>query len=273
MIYDFKLLYNESVFELIKVNFDETKAKAEIDAIFNFCFKGTNWNNDRKILKRIRCCVRQRKKQKPLAYILGSEMCYGLEFSVGPGVLIPKPGTDSYVEEALKNLEGKKSPVVVDLCSGSGCMGIPIAYHRQDALVYLVEKSRKAFFYLEKNTQKYSLKNAKPIKADIFKVESVHNIDLIIANPPYAGEEDMKFLPEEMRYEPRMAFDGGKDGFDFYEKILKKWLPELKKDGTIILGAAQSTDRVLDLLKINGLKTNSFLDSYENSMIIVGKFE
>ncbi len=104
-------------------------------------------------------------------------------------------------------------------------------------------------------------------------MKPINNIDLIIANPPYARQEDMKFLPQEMKYEPRMAFDGGKDGFDFYEKILKKWLPNLKKDGTIILGAGQNTDRVLNLLKINGLKTNNFLDSCENSMIIVGEFK
>jgi release factor glutamine methyltransferase len=121
---------------------------------------------------------------------------------------------------------------VLDLCAGSGCVGLSVAHHCPNAQVHLLELSDEALPYLRQNAEKYP--NAHVHQADIFNAEFlVQTADLILTNPPYIPTQEIATLSEEVRREPSMALDGGKDGLDFYRAIADTWLPKLPPGGML----------------------------------------
>lgn len=190
--------------------------------------------------------IKRRKNGEPLQYIVGEWDFYGLTFSVGNGVLIPRPETEILVENVLNEIKNVDNPIVFDICAGSGCIGITIAKLRPDAKVYLFEKEDKAFSYLAKNCEKFSLKNVIAVQCDIFDYDlsSLPHADAIISNPPYIKSDDIPFLQAEVQNEPISALDGGKDGLSFYRCILSKWVSKVKSGGIIAFecGDGQSDD-------------------------------
>jgi len=193
--------------------------------------------------------IDRRASGEPLQYILGEWEFYGLRFAVGPGVLIPRPETEMLVEVAL-NAQMYAAPcaghnaqcTVVDLCAGSGCVGLSVAHHRPNARVYCIELSDEALPYLRKNARPYP--NAEVIAADINCELCIVNCALILANPPYVKLAELGCLQDEVRREPRMALDGGADGLKFYRVLAEKWLPRLAPGGLLACecgeGQAQS---------------------------------
>ncbi len=175
--------------------------------------------------------VERRKNGEPLQYILGKWSFMNGEFFVGDGVLIPRHDTEILVETAtefIKNNPGVKN--VVDLCSGSGCVGISVAMQFTDVQVTCVELSDKAFGFLEKNIKENKVKNVKAVKGDItkgFEFFDLGKIDVLLSNPPYIETDEIKTLSREVLNEPIMALDGGSNGFDFYNIIGERWLPYL----------------------------------------------
>lgn len=171
--------------------------------------------------------IQKRANGIPVQYVIGLWDFYGESFEVGEGVLIPRPETELLVDFALDYLKDKKNPVVFDLCSGSGCVGLSVAKKRADATVILIEKSPDAFRYLEKNHKKFGCSNVKLICGDIldgFDAFDLPKPHLILSNPPYIESGDIESLQAEVHCEPVMALDGGEDGFDFYRAIAEKWL-------------------------------------------------
>lgn len=194
----------------------------------------------------IEAAVGQRIKRVPLQYIIGQWDFYDMTFIVGEGVLIPRPETEALVDFALEKIKDINKPVVYDLCSGSGCIGLTIAKHRPDATVYLFEKEDAAFEFLLKNKEKYNLDNAIAVKADVFNYEfnELPMADMILSNPPYIPAREIPQLQDEVHFEPVSALDGGKDGLDFYRCIYNRWLTKLKSKGYIALecGDGQSKE-------------------------------
>ena len=137
--------------------------------------------------KLINDVISRRMNGEPLQYILGKWDFYDLSFSVGEGVLIPRPETEMLVDFALEKLKNIKNPVIYDLCAGTGCIGLTIASHRKDATVYLLEKEEKAFVYLKKNKEKLNLSNAILLYGDLFDFDfsCLPDCDLLLSNPPY----------------------------------------------------------------------------------------
>ena len=178
---------------------------------------------------------------EPLQYILGEWEFYGLHFAVGPGVLIPRPETEMLVDIALEfNAQCTDAHCamhraqlnVVDLCAGSGCVGLSVAHHCPNARVYLIELSGEAMPYLRENAGAYP--NAEVIQADVRNCElCIVNCALILANPPYLELDEIAQLSREVRLEPRMALDGGADGLDFYRVLAERWLPRLVPGGLL----------------------------------------
>ncbi len=175
----------------------------------------------------------RRLSGEPLQYILGEWEFYGLPFIVGKGVLIPRPETEQLVDLALENLKEKLSPVVLDLCAGSGCIGVTIAKRRPDAKVTLLEKSEQAFAYLQKNIKRNRVHNITAIRGDLFtdsaRLSAAY--DLIVSNPPYIKTGEIAGLQREVQREPAMALDGGEDGLAFYRAIAEDYVPLIKADG------------------------------------------
>lgn len=185
----------------------------------------------------------ERASGRPLQYVIGSWDFYGETFNVGEGVLIPRPETELLVDFALDFLKGKENPVIFDLCSGSGCIGLSVAKAIPDSKVYLLEKSPEAFRYLESNKRRLSADNAELINGDLFDGFSSSELpapDLILSNPPYIESSVVPTLMNEVLREPTMALDGGEDGYDFYRAIASHWLPSCKGAVAVECGEGQA---------------------------------
>lgn len=169
----------------------------------------------------LRQLVGRRQSGEPLQYIIGEWEFMSLPFHVGPGVLIPRPETELLAEFAIRQC-GDQPFKVVDLCAGSGCIGISIAKSCPNAHVWMVEKSEQAFSYLLENIRLNSVQNVTPLLGDISDPEILPanvRFDLILSNPPYIPSGELPGLQREVHWEPSSALDGGADGLDFYRLI------------------------------------------------------
>ncbi|MBF0344221.1 MAG: peptide chain release factor N(5)-glutamine methyltransferase [Nitrospirae bacterium] len=191
--------------------------------------------------------IRLRQQHQPLAYIAGEVEFYGLRFTVGTGVLIPRPETELLVEKAIERLSvlQKPSPNVLDLCTGSGCIALSIARAYPHANVIGIDISDKALGYAITNSTINNVHNVVFLNGDLFAPLKNLCFDLIISNPPYIARCDIQELQPEIRlYEPIDALDGGVDALDFYRRIMLKAKDYLSKDGLIMfeLGDGQAAD-------------------------------
>lgn len=254
-----KSLYEISCRELKNAGIEEYKSETEyiLEKLFGFTkLKVILGGNDLisaqdkdKLLK----ILNKRKSGIPVQYILGEWEFMGLEFNVGPGVLIPRDDTTVLVEESYKYVCELKSPKIIDLCSGTGCIAITLDKILKNCPeIFAVEKSDEAFKYMVKNIARHN-SNVKGINFDIFdiyfKVKD-NFFDAIISNPPYIRSCDMSALQEEVKKEPEMALNGGQDGLYFYRKILECWTSKLKFGGIMAfeIGVNQS-QQVVEILK------------------------
>ena len=221
------------------------------------------------ITKRLADCLWKLKTGEPLQYVIGKWDFYESEFYVGEGVLIPRPETEELVDLAVKFLKTVTNPVVIDLCSGSGCIGVSIAKAVTDSKVYCIEKSKEAFRYLEKNAK--DCNNVVLINDDIFNDIDIEKADLIISNPPYIKTSDLANLQDEVKKEPQMALDGGNDGLDFYRIINTNWTSKLKPNGVLMLeiGEDQGKDIADVLTEFNNVEVKK--DMYGNDRMVVAK--
>ena len=191
--------------------------------------------------------VERRLSGEPLQYLLGEWEFYGCPLKVGEGVLIPRDDTEVLLRACLDLLKNKKNPKVLDLCSGSGALAIAIAKHT-DSEVQAVEKSDRALPYLYENIRLNGV-DVKVTEGDIFELTDSFEdgfFDLILSNPPYIKSDEIATLQKEVGFEPRLALDGGEDGYDFYRFIISDWTDKLKSGGVLAfeLGEGQ-----LDLVK------------------------
>ena len=200
--------------------------------------------------------LRQREIRYPLQYIFGEWEFYGRPFKVGVGVLVPRADTEILVEKCLEFLKGKETPKILDLCTGSGCIGITLAKELPTSNVKMLEKYEEAFKYAKQNITLNAAENATLVKGDIFESDCAEEgFDLIVSNPPYIPQNEMNEISPETKLEPETALLGGEDGLDFYKAIIKNYKKSLNKDGVIAfeVGINQS-GKVADLLKENGFK-------------------
>ena len=195
--------------------------------------------------------VQKRKERYPLQYILGEWDFYKYTFKVGEGVLIPRSDTEILVETALEYLKDVENPQVLDLCAGSGCIGISIAKDYPHSTVTLVEKFDKAFRYLEQNIKLNDAKNAKALEGDVLRGDGSDGIyDLIVSNPPYIPPNEMDIISPETNFEPETALLGGEDGMLFYKAIIENYKKSLKKGGMLGFEVGINEDEaVANLLK------------------------
>ncbi len=182
--------------------------------------------------------ARRRAQGEPLQYIIGYWEFFGRKFYVGEGVLIPRDDTEvvlSCTFEYLDNIP-KDNPIkILDLCSGSGILAISLKCRYSHAQVTAVEISDLAIPYLVRNC-KENKADINIIHVDIFEcVDDFTDgeFDLIISNPPYVTDEDMDNLQKEVCFEPSLALAGGKDGCDFYRKIIPLYKKKLKPGGML----------------------------------------
>lgn len=183
--------------------------------------------------------VEERKQGKPVQYLTGHQEFMSLDFAVGEGVLIPRPDTEILVERVLELLKGIERPKIADLCTGSGAIGVSLAYYKKDADVYATDLSKDALIYCRANALNNSVMDRFKILegnlAEPLFLEGLEGeLNALVCNPPYISKREMESLPASVRcYEPHLALYGGEEGLDFYEKILND-APRLLKKGGIL---------------------------------------
>lgn len=203
-------------------------------------------------------CVQRILSGEPLAYVLGQWDFYGMTLQVDPHVLIPRDDTCAVTALAIRRAMFLQStPRILDLCTGSGCIGLAVASRVKDAKVTLADISKEALAVAKKNValQKLSAR-VSCIQADALKEPSAFlgKFDMIISNPPYITTQEMTVLPKSVKdYEPHLALHGGDDGLEFYRLIAKNYFQALKPGGYLCFefGMGQG-DAVCAILEENG---------------------
>ncbi|MGN0374969.1 MAG: peptide chain release factor N(5)-glutamine methyltransferase [Butyrivibrio sp.] len=194
--------------------------------------------------------IKQRALRKPLQYITGKAYFMGLEFNVDSRVLIPRFDTEILVEEALKYI--KPGDEILDMCTGSGCIGISLGVLGKNCRVDCADISRDALYVARSNIALNAAENVTLIESDMFS-DIDKKYDQIVSNPPYIKSSTVDTLmPEVLQYEPRLALDGTKDGLFFYRILAEKGPDFLKNGGLLMMeiGYDQAGD-VVSLLQKN----------------------
>lgn len=175
---------------------------------------------------------------EPMAYLLGEWEFFGLPLTVSRDVLIPRDDTVAVTELAIKRaLFLPQNARILDLCTGSGCIGIAVASKVKDARLTLGDVSPEALKIAKKNVSAHGLNgrvSCLPIDVKQPAAAFLGKFDMIVANPPYVTTAEMETLEPSVRnFEPHLALDGGADGLDFYRAILDNFTPALQKGGVI----------------------------------------
>lgn len=208
--------------------------------------------------KRVDELVQRRLNGEPVAYIIGEWEFYGMPMNVSNDVLIPRIDTELLAERGiLRAREAGEGARVLDLCAGSGCVGLAVAANAPECRVVLGEWSEGALRICKQNVRRNGL-NARvtclSVNAKEAPSASLWDFDAIVCNPPYIPRGDIPGLDVSVKdYEPHMALDGGEDGLDFYRIIAAKWKTALRLDGTLFfeVGMGQAPD-VENILAENG---------------------
>lgn len=185
---------------------------------------------------RLRALVARRKMHEPVAYLFGRKNFLGRDFFVSPAVLIPRPETEFVVETALKLLSAE--PTVLDVGTGSGCVGLSIAISKPKARVICTDISPEALCIAKKNAALLDVKNVEifesNIMADLPPAFQGH-FDMIISNPPYISASEFSSLDPDLEFEPRLALDGGQTGLAVIEPLVAQSIHFLKSGGQFII--------------------------------------
>ena len=204
--------------------------------------------------------IARRAGREPLAYIIGSRAFYDLCLKIVPGVLVPRQETELPVDAALNALAGKDT--LLDVCCGSGAIGIAAAKHAHGVKVYASDISDVAVNLSKENGKEFA--NYEVRKGDLFAPFEGMTFDVIVSNPPYIPSPDLDMLqPEVAEHEPRTALDGGFDGLDFYGRIFAEGPRYLAPDGVIIveIGVGQSAE-VAEIARLAGADSVTVTDDY-----------
>lgn len=255
-------LYNRTRNALSQIETQQTASLIARDLICTFSgqtpeqmLSALEYGADPAVVSKVEDGVRRLLNDEPLAYILGEWEFYGLKLFVSPDVLIPRDDTCAVAELAInRTLFLEKDPRILDLCCGSGCIGLAVASRVKDARVTLADISKEALAVAKKNIAQNKLGG----RMSIFQVDArkkapnfLGKFDMIVSNPPYITGEEMKQLPRSVdAFEPHLALYGGEDGLDFYRAILANFTPALKPGGCVCfefgMGKGDAVCRLLE---------------------------
>ncbi len=205
----------------------------------------------------VRQLVERRMAGEPVAYLIGEWEFYGLPLDISRDVLIPRSDTEVLAGQAIAYIQALGECRVLDLCAGSGCIGLAIASQAPSARVVLGEIDDSALKICRQNIRRNGLSSrVMPVQMDALEkpARSLGEFQCIVSNPPYIPTADIAGLEKSVRaYEPRLALDGGTDGLDFYRSIIQNWREALVPGGRLYfeVGAGQA-DAVLRLMRSQG---------------------
>ena len=194
---------------------------------------------------------------EPVAYLVGEWEFYGLPLDISPAVLIPRPDTEVLASQVIEKAKDLTECRALDLCAGSGCIGLALAANVPHARVLLGEIDDEALKICRQNIRRNNLTaHVTSMRLDAREKPSrnLGEFHIIVSNPPYIPTVDIDTLDTSVKdHEPRLALDGGADGLDFYRVIIEKWRDALTKDGMLFfeVGIGQA-DEVLRMMRASG---------------------
>ena len=202
--------------------------------------------------------VTRRILREPVAYITGRREFWSLEFDVGPGVLIPRPETETLIEQVLESFPDKSASLsIVDLGTGTGCLLAACLSEYPNAQGVGIDASEAALAWARRNIEKLGLGNRCRLELGSWDAIPTSKADVILSNPPYVRSQDIPLLAPDVRlHEPLSALDGGEDGLDAYRVLGLVLVGGLKPEGLAFLetGAGQG-EAVSAILNAQGLRT------------------
>jgi len=232
---------------LKSAGFDSSELEARL--IVSYCAQRTReellamgkiFATDTKINAKINESLERRLRGEPLAYVLSEWEFYGIPLYVNTDVMIPRIDTELLAKETIGLLSRKIWQTrMLDLCAGSGCIGLAVAANVPNCRIVMIDKSEPALAVCRQNMIKTNLsRNITTMDADVLlKPPAIlGEFDVIVSNPPYIPTGDINKLDSSVKdYEPREALDGGDDGLDYYRAIITNWRELLKKGGHLAL--------------------------------------
>lgn len=230
------------------------------------------------VAEQFEALMKRRLAGEPVAYLVGEWDFYGLSLDISPDVLVPRDDTEILARQAIGRVQGYSGEVrVLDLCAGSGCVGLAIAKNCPDAKVLLGDISEGALRICRQNTRRNGL-TAQVSSCQVDALEkpsaALWDFDVIASNPPYIPTGDLDGL-EVAKFEPRLALDGGTDGLDFYRAITEKWVSTLRPGGWLLceVGIGQ-VGKVEELFARCGLREiQSYQDTGDIWRVVEGRLE
>ena len=212
-------------------------------------------------IKQFKKLINRRKKKEPIAYILGYKSFWKSNFKVNKNVLIPRPETEHIVEEVLKIIPKLGSYNILDIGTGSGCLIISIILERQKSYGTAIDISKNALNIAKYNAKIQHIENRiNFVNSNIDKFLR-GKYDLIISNPPYIKNYKINYLDDDVKlYEPKVALNGGVDGFSKIKKVVEKSSRLLKTKGKLVLEIDDKQKNITNkILKKNGFYTNKIV--------------
>ena len=215
--------------------------------------------------------TRQREIRYPLQYIFGEWDFYGRPFYVGPGVLVPRADTETVVEECIDFLKKSKGKTVLDLCAGSGAIGITLAKEFGDAQVTMVEKFPEAMRYAERNVKRNNAENISILQDDVLTPTAEYEkYDLIVSNPPYIPQSQMSEISPETKFEPETALLADDEGMQFYKAIIENYTEFLNLSGMLCfevgIGESEMVARLLENKGFSDIKLKKDLGGIDRAV-------
>ena len=209
----------------------------------------------------------------PIQHITHMQEFMRMNFFVNEDVLIPRPDTESLVEEVISIAKRINAKKIMDLCTGSGAIAVSLAKYIENSEITAVDISKKALNIAKKNAINNNVQNQITfVESDLYNRIKKDKYDIIVSNPPYIRKDIIKTLDKEVQREPKIALDGGYDGLDFYRKIINKSDEYLKFKGYLCLeiGYDQKID-VIELIENEEKYIDTYCkkDLYENDRVII----
>ena len=228
-----------------------------------------------KVEKQYEQAIEKIAKGIPLQYITHQQEFMKLNFYVDENVLIPRPDTEILVEEMLQLLSKEKQIKILDMCTGSGAIGISLAKYLPNAQVYLVDISKKALEVAQKNVKWNKVeKQIQLIHSNMFQKIPEIQFDSIVANPPYIETETILTLDKQVQNQPKLALDGGRDGLAYYRIFTQESDKFLKPEGMLGLEIGYHQKKaVMQLLEKSGKykETKNKQDLAGKDRVIIAK--
>ena len=216
-------------------------------------------------LSTLRGWVKRRSKNEPLQYITESCEFFGREFFVDTRVLIPRPETERLIDEAIKSIKHVRSPNILDIGTGSGCIAITLAEEIKNSNVIGIDKSIGSLQVSKKNSAELNVENVTFFEMDILNQCPKEKFDLVISNPPYVPKSEMSGLMNDVKdFEPEIALTDFDDGLTFYKRI-SKIIPHILKDDSsciLELGIGNHPENVLSIFKQSGYSNLETINDY-----------